>query len=142
MHYRCAIIMPPTNNIKAAIDKIMAPFDITTTHGEKSHVPFYDYYEIGGRWEDPKTPNIIQFEELTGLEHCFRCMITDKHHDLQFMIEEELWNGVTFVKTEWDSYITTALDLMRQKFQNYNPEFQQSLTPQPDWLVVTIDYHS
>lgn len=31
---------------------------------------------------------------------------------------------------------------MKQKFQTYIPEFQQSLTPQPDWFVITIDYHS
>ena len=142
MHYCCAIIMPPTNNIEETIDKIMAPFDETATYEEKSRVPFYDYYKIGGRWEDPETPNTIRFGELTGLEQYFRCMITDKHHELHFMIEKEIWNGVTFVKTEWDGYITTALDLMKHKYQNCSPEFQQPLIPQPDWLVVTIDYHS
>ena len=35
-----------------------------------------------------------------------------------------------------------TLNLMRREFSNCISEFQQSLTPQPDWLVVTIDYHS
>ena len=133
--------MPPADNIEETIDKIMAPFDENIAYEEGSHIPFYDYYKIDSRWKDPKIPNIIQYKDLTGLEQCFRCMITDKDHELQFMIEKEFWNGVTFIETKWDGYITTALDLMKHNFRNYTPEFQQTLTPQPNWLVITIDYH-
>lgn len=50
MHFHCEIVMPPTDDIEAAITSIMAPFD---ENKEGKHT-FWDYWVIGGRWAGAK----------------------------------------------------------------------------------------
>lgn len=62
--------------------------------------------------------------------------------EAEFMIEKSIWNGVTHVDTAWDGNVLSGLVMWREKIKNYSDEYQQKNTPQPDWLVVTVDYHS
>lgn len=52
MHYHCEIVIPPTDDIEAAVKSIMAPFDETGDESDEDYDrgnAFWDFYVIGGR---------------------------------------------------------------------------------------------
>ncbi len=51
MHFHCEIIMPPTENVEAALARILALFD---ENKDPSGIAFWDWYVIGGRWSGSK----------------------------------------------------------------------------------------
>lgn len=55
-HYHCEIVMPPTDNVEAAVEKAMAQFDENgrDEHGNENHCGFWDFWVIGGRWAGAK----------------------------------------------------------------------------------------
>ena len=55
MHCQCEIIIPPTDDVKSAIESIMAPF--SENSGDEDHDSrnaFWDFYVIGGRFAGEK----------------------------------------------------------------------------------------
>lgn len=66
----------------------------------------------------------------------------DKETEAVFMISEDFWNGVNHVKTTWKETVEDAVEMFAAKSINYSEEFVKRTTPQDDWLVVTVDYHS
>ena len=72
MHYHCEIILPPTDNIEAAIAEILQPF---SEHDENNHDAFYDYYEIGGRYSGSKEESKY---DKDGMEEFFKLMTENK----------------------------------------------------------------
>jgi hypothetical protein len=57
MHYHLEIIMPPTDDVEAAIEQIMKPFDENGDQSNEDHSPkygFWDYWKVGGRWSGNK----------------------------------------------------------------------------------------
>lgn len=59
-----------------------------------------------------------------------------------YMVEDEHWNGVTWIESKWDGKLVSALEAWNAKLGNYKEEYREAVTPQPDWLAVTVDYHS
>lgn len=59
-----------------------------------------------------------------------------------FMLCEDQWNGCNHMKIDWDGKFMSALEKYRESIKNYAPEYVAKNSPQPDWLVVTVDYHS
>lgn len=59
-----------------------------------------------------------------------------------YMISEDIWNGVMRVKTQWDGQFKTALDAFSKKIEGYKEDYREKHTPKDDWVVVTVDYHS
>lgn len=51
MHYHCEIAMPPTDDINAAVEKVLAPF---SENNEEAYHAFWDWYVIGGRFAGRK----------------------------------------------------------------------------------------
>ena len=45
-------------------------------------------------------------------------------------------------KTNWDGLLSTAMKMHVDHLQGYTDEYKEKVTPRPDWLVVTVDYHS
>lgn len=62
--------------------------------------------------------------------------------EAKHMLQESMWNGVSHVDTTWDCTIEGALADLAKRHESYKEEYVAKNTPQPDWLVVTIDYHS
>ena len=60
----------------------------------------------------------------------------------KFMIQESMWNGVSFCKTTWDATLAGALAMAIARMENYQPEYREKHTPASNWLVITVDYHS
>lgn len=207
MHYICEIIMPPTDNVEAAVTKAMEDF---REGGEDSYKPFWDFWVIGGRFSGHKleakypedqlsafydklreaqvqvkgvicgkqelAPEFIEFVDKTWAETvpgfgkvcplfnryndqyqnstrypdislleetplnstACRVIIVDHNFKPVFMLEDEFYNGVNFVKTAWDGTVGGAIDMFRQHYSFKNHE--DLITD--DSLVVTVDYHS
>lgn len=73
MHYHLEIIMPPTDDVEAVIEQIMAPFDENcgdNSEGETgSNYPFWDYWVIGGRWSGSKLSAILGYDRITAFQN-------------------------------------------------------------------------
>lgn len=56
MHYHLEVIMPPVDNIKAALEQILQPFNEQgeDEDGHPNQHAFWDWYVIGGRWAGAK----------------------------------------------------------------------------------------
>lgn len=211
MHYHLEIIMPPTDDVKAVVAQIMAPFD---ENGEDQKHTFWDWYVIGGRWSGHKmlsrfpqdrinafyaslnerkvTVSSLQagkptlqppeqaamvdqmwreafpefpgkqcplFDHYTG-DHGNVCCINEMPTDLEcdrviiavrlddgsiraeYMVSGKIWNGVNYVKTTWDETVFGAMKENAGRLVGYGEAYRNRVTPAPDWLVVTVDYHS
>lgn len=59
-----------------------------------------------------------------------------------FMLCRTQWNGVNHMKVDWDGRVSTAIEKRKKHLESYGEEYRQQMTPQDDWLAVTVDYHS
>lgn len=224
MHYHLEIIMPPTDNVEAAVEKILTPFnedqsDIPEDE-RNSRYTFWDWYVIGGRWAGEKLkcgldqakveefwkeiegmnltvsglqaglpkiepedqipavdvlwqrifpdsqfkacpffqhfnnqyknstgfPDVMELKdmptELTASSVIIAAIRWNDELGAEFMIQDSIYNGVNFTDTAWDGKVQTALDLHLERIKSYKDEAREKYTPKPDWLVVTVDYHS
>lgn len=139
--------MPPTNDIEAAIDKIMSHFE-----KEESH-KFFDYYDIKG-WDDTKgeiieTLNLkqlpgdaIQLLYLDSNTQAHRIIIADKVDDDDikpvYMTQYDFWNGVNSIRSGWDGTIGSAINMCKEYFESFT--YQPKIIK--NWLAVTVDYHN
>jgi hypothetical protein len=216
MHYQLEVVMPPTDDVEAALKQILWPFDENANDDDhdKRHA-FYDYWQIGGRWSGNKMlatlgedrldafhkmlhdrritvsglrwgkPTLQPTSQVAEVDMLWRrsfpdapvsvCPLFDNYKgdwgdvmslkdaplamkcshvivaaldykdvtlEAVYMIQESMWNGVTHIKAAWDGTLGAAIEGCMEKFKNYTPEYAAKRTPQPDWLVVTVDYHS
>jgi len=58
------------------------------------------------------------------------------------MYSQDIWNGCNYEKTTWDGKFSSAMSLHGERAKAYADGYKARVTPTPDWLVVTIDYHS
>ncbi len=58
------------------------------------------------------------------------------HLEAVFMIQDQMWNGVTRVDVKWDKKVSSALEMHTEKAY-----FCPEITVKDDWLCVTVDYH-
>ena len=213
MHYHLEIVMPPCADVDAAVQSILAPFD--ENYQSASQAPFWDWWQIGGRYSNDKVLSTISHERLdvfktdlgkrgftvhavqfgkqelspasqaaevdalwraafpeSALEQCplfahsgklnasdvwplanvssalcaDRCIIAVKnqegHYEAQYMLSTEVWNGLNYQTTGWDGNVLDAINENNKHAEMWKPEYRIGKIPQPDWLVVTVDYHS
>jgi hypothetical protein len=91
--------------------------------------------------------DICCLEELPKTLTCSRVIIAGPDFDgnkveAKYMLCDDMWNGVNFVPVTWDGKITTALEMFKEHLSTYAEKYKQKYTPKPDWLCITIDYHS
>src|SRR5690242_19801207 len=74
MHAHLEIVMPPTDDVEAAVSEIMKQFDESgeDEDGVRNSNTFWDWYVIGGRWAGEKIDCVLDekqkeafFAELT-----------------------------------------------------------------------------
>ena len=77
MHYQLEIIMPPTDDVSAAVKEILTPFDENAEDSEDRSMRyvFWDYWLIGGRWSGNKLLSLLGDERLDA----FRQLLADRH---------------------------------------------------------------
>lgn len=217
MHYHLEIVMPPTDDVKGAVEQIMAPFDENADRSDEdaSSSPFWDWWQLGGRYSGSKMLDALGRERLDAFYKALteakvtvssftagkqtlqpacqagkvdalwndmfpdapvkQCPIFDNYKadngdvmrlsDLPprveaehviiagpnwkgekleacYMVRDSIWNGVTHQNTTWDKTLAGALSEWTEKLDGYKEEWRAQRTPRPDWLVVTVDYHS
>lgn len=59
-----------------------------------------------------------------------------------FMLSDSIWNGCNHEDTAWDQTFGDAVKRFTEKHKNYKTEYIEKITPNDDWLVVTVDYHT
>lgn len=206
------VVMPPCDDVNAALEKILAPFD---ENGEENRHVFWDWWVIGGRWSGTKAKAKLdpakieafyaelnerkvtvsgvqmgkqelspasQIQEVdalwremfpeSGLQSCplfghsgdklpgdictldecpkalkaSRVIVAGNSHrddlDAVYMISESEWNGVNHIDTGFSGLVSDAISAHIKRLKNYGAEYAERITPRPDWLVVTVDYHS
>lgn len=62
--------------------------------------------------------------------------------EAEYMIHQSMWNGVTHIDTKWDGLVLSAVEMCKERMENYKEEYKANNTPTDDWLCVTVDYHS
>jgi len=96
--------------------------------------------------------NVCKLKDLPDME-CYRVIIACPSYDTkngtwtgslkaEFMISEDAWNGVSWMRVDWDKKVSSALARHTDKLSGRNPEYLEAAKPNNNWLVVTIDYHS
>ena len=60
----------------------------------------------------------------------------------KFMLCRDQWNGCNHMKVDWDGTVRQALEKFSERADNYKEEYKAVISPQDDWLAVTVDYHS
>lgn len=61
MHYYLEVIMPPTDDVKSALETIMSPF---SEHDAENRYAFWDWFVIGGRYSGRKLEATLGAEKL------------------------------------------------------------------------------
>lgn len=62
--------------------------------------------------------------------------------EAQFMLEQLYWNGCNYQETKFTGDVHEAMAMYAEHVGRYNEKAQDKLRIQPDWLCVTVDYHS
>lgn len=114
------------------------------------HCPLFKHADPMGQYDNhTQWPDVMPVGELpSGAEasHLIVAAEAEWHDDkpfrAEYMIAEEMWNGVIHVPTKWDGRISTAIDAHHKRLTWCAGEYREQLTVQPNWLAVTVDYHS
>ena len=147
MHFHLEIIMPPTEDVHAAVKSVLAPFDERLAYdadsGEGGH-SFYDYYAI--ETCSYAKEKFREVRELSPEDSAWRVIIAgpDIYGDTvaNFMISQKIWNGVGLVPAAWDGKLSSAIEMWKKEAEGWRDEWHKRLIPSEDWLVVSVDYHS
>lgn len=81
-------------------------------------------------------------EGLTAGRVIIACPDYEGKIEAQFMLCEDQWNGVNFMDINWDGKVLTALAKHIEHLGRYSDEYKEKATPAPNWICVTVDYHS
>lgn len=113
--------------------------------GAGEHCIMFQHASPGNRGTLPG--DICTLAELPERLNAFRVIIAGPLNDgsgleAVDMISDSVWNGVRHVKTAWDGKVVNAVDAWRKTLELYSDSYRKNNTPQPDWLVVTVDTHT
>lgn len=127
------------SEIQQKVDEILYKYHEDRSYG------FYDWYVIGGRYEK-RLGKYKSFKDIKDDETAYRVIYAserkyDGKFEAEFMIEQEFWNGTNFVKSTWNGNIKETFEYFKDYNNNCGEEYIEKITPKPDWLAVTVDYH-
>jgi len=91
--------------------------------------------------------DVMRLKDVSSELTCGRFIVAnydykDEKLEAKCMLSDSVWNGVNFEDTVWDGTLGHATELYGKKLENYNEEYTTANTPDGDWIVVTVDYHS
>ena len=89
--------------------------------------------------EGVSNEDICQVKDLPRELEAYAVIIASYNHNnnsfgVLDMIHSYMWNGVSFVKTYWDTKVFTFITWTAKEYSR--------LLIQDDWLAITIDYHN
>lgn len=91
-------------------------------------------------------PNVCKLSEVPRTYKCYRVIILSAGYQgrphIVNMFSRSVFNGATFLDTEWGGNLLDAVDLHHDKIKNYKEEYRDKNTITGEWITVTIDYHT
>lgn len=111
------------------------------THFPEDDGPCPLFKHSNNQYEDNYS-DVCQISNLPQHLSCSRIIITNSEFKPEFMIEDSYWNGVSWINSEWDGTVKKALKIYKEKTKHYRDEWRDKNAIQPNWLLVTVDYHS
>ena len=146
-HCCLEVILPPTDDVKAAINSILDPFESAEELNNSNS--FWDYWELGGSWAGSKAGgDVCRLGEMAESLTAAHVIVAGPYGDGKglravFMLETYTWNGVSSVKSVWDGLVAGAVKEYQSGFSaRTSSAHRDKYYPTPAWLVVTVDYHS
>ena len=110
--------------------------------------PLFSHYNDQYR-SSAAYPDVMRLKDIPKGLTASHVIIAGPHWDsdrnsleAKYMLQESIWNGVTFVESKWDGDVEEAISQHKEHLKNAKPEYAAKHIPQDDWLVVTVDYHS
>lgn len=95
---------------------------------------------------DTTLTDVWKLEDVNQAGTANKLIIAGPEHDENIttleLFQHDIWNGVNFEITAWDCTIGGALRKYVEKIDRYKEEYREKITPQPNWLVITVDCHN
>lgn len=117
-----------------------------TQNGEIVSCPLFNHSNNQYNSNDLLGCDIATLDDLPEKLNCSRVIIAGPNYKddlaVSFMLCEDIWNGVNHMPIDWDGTVQTALAQFKETLSAYRKEYREKVTPQNNWLCVTIDYHS
>jgi len=128
------------------VDKLWNDF-FPTENGEITPCPMFDHSNNQYDSDDLLSCDICLVEEIPKNLTCSRVIIAGQNYndtglEATFMLCDSQWNGVNHMPINWGKNVKTAIEMFEKQLANYKEEYRDKVTPKPDWLCITIDYHS
>jgi hypothetical protein len=86
--------------------------------------------------------DICRVEEIPEKLFAERVIIAGPDFEANYMIAQDHWNGVNFVKIDWDGKVKSAIENFIKKCSRYKDEYKEKVIPKSNWICITVDYHS
>lgn len=91
--------------------------------------------------------DVCLVEEIPENLTASRVIVASANYDesrleAKFMTSDSIWNGVNHEDTTWDGKVKSVLVMYNKRLEMYKEEYVEKHTPKPNWICVTVDYHS
>lgn len=129
------------------VDTIWNEF-FPTEDGTNVPCPLFSHSNNQYDGDDLISCDICRVDEIPEKLKCARVIIAGQHWrdknklEAKFMICDSEWNGVNLVPIQWDTGVKTALEMYQEKFKKMERKYREKNEPKPNWLCITVDYHS
>ena len=96
--------------------------------------PFFKHFDDANNLDictlEEVSPDMKAYHVIIAVPNSYDGKLTAKT-----MYMTEMWNGISFQKTEWDGNLLNTV-------KAHNERMIEDQMAKNDWLVVTVDYHS
>ena len=113
------------------------------------HCPLFKHGSPSDQYtHNTRAPDVLTIAGLPEGATAFRVMIASPHdyesgeYRPDYMCSQDVWNGVVYEPTAFDGVIQNAIDAHHKDIQRFTDGARERMTVRPDWLAVTVDYHS
>lgn len=118
-----------------------------TENGEIIACPLFAHASNQYDSNDLLSCDICRVEEIPDNLTAGRVIIAGPNYDddgirATYMMTNSEWNGVNFTKTDWDGKVKTVLKEFTKYCETFVDTYKQKVLPQPNWICITVDYHS
>ena len=142
MHHHYEIVLPPVDDVESTLEEALAPFQIDLDLPVEDPMGLWlDYWSIGVLHFDGK-PDICTVLNCPGSVKCNGVIFFDVHLKPQFIVRDEISNGVNLQRTDWNRTFWSALNQCIQSLRGTDRTYRLANTPGPHWRVVTVDFHT
>lgn len=128
------------------VDKLWNSF-FPTEDGTITPCPLFAHSNNQYDSNDLISCDICTFEEIPERLACSRVIFASHNHsgegfEAVMMLSDSIWNGVNFENTAWSGKVKDAVGVYIKYIERFSEEHKAKVTPQSNWICITVDYHS